>query len=285
MREKIAAFFKNRKKVHIALRALIQLGFFLFLPSAFTAAFSGVKYIFTQIGIGERIELTSFVTMLLVLCVYTIIFGRFFCGFACAFGSFGDAVHAGYLWICKKLKKKPVKISKRVAAVFSYLKYIVLAAIVLLCFGGIYAKTAGYSPWEVFSLLHAGNFHLGGHEIGIVLLLLILAGMCVQERFFCRFLCPMGAVFSLLPVLPPFWLVRNRENCISGCSACTKKCMADIELPSAEAPEVRGECFQCQKCVDTCPRENVHCVSGLRGNEIWFTLLKTVLLAGLLLFL
>ena len=97
---------KGLKKLHKWIRAIIQLLYFLFLPSAYTAAFAGVKYIFTQIGNGARVELTSFVTVLIVLCVYTVVFGRFFCGFACAFGSLGDAVHALYVWICKKLKKE-----------------------------------------------------------------------------------------------------------------------------------------------------------------------------------
>lgn len=70
---------------------------------------------FTQIGSGNRIELTSFVAVLLMLCVYTMIFGRFFCGFACAFGSFGDAVHAIYVSCCRKLNKKPVSIPAKAA--------------------------------------------------------------------------------------------------------------------------------------------------------------------------
>ena len=97
---------KKQKQVHRYVRATIQLIFFLLVPSAFTAAFSGVKYLFTQIGKGDAIGMTSFVTALCVLCLYTILFGRFFCGFACAFGSFGDALHGIYLWICKKTAEK-----------------------------------------------------------------------------------------------------------------------------------------------------------------------------------
>ena len=95
---------KDIKKLHIWLRALIQVLYFLFIPSVYTAAFAGVKYIFTQIGAGEKVAVTSFVTVLVVICIYTILFGRFFCGFACAFGTLGDGVHALYVWICKKRK-------------------------------------------------------------------------------------------------------------------------------------------------------------------------------------
>ena len=96
---------KDIKKIHVWLRVLIQALYFLFIPSVYTAAFAGVKYIFTQIGAGGKVAMTSFVTVLVVICIYTILFGRFFCGFACAFGTLGDGVHALYVWICKKMKK------------------------------------------------------------------------------------------------------------------------------------------------------------------------------------
>lgn len=277
---------KKRKKIHTYLRAFIQLLYFLFLPSAFTAAFAGVKYIFTQIGAGEKIEITSFVSVLITLCLFTVIFGRFFCGFACAFGSLGDGVHAAYLWVCKKLKKKPVKLKESWTGKLVLVKYFVLAIIVLMCFAGVYGKARGTSPWDVFSMIHAGNLKLGGYVPGILILLLLIAGMCVQERFFCRFFCPMGAVFALLPVLPFFSLRRDRENCIRGCSGCTKKCPANLGLPSKGSLDTSGECFQCQKCIDTCPKGNVHCgIDKLKGNEVVFTLVRAVLLLILFLWL
>ena len=91
---------------HERIRAFIQLLYFLFLPSAFTAAFAGVKYIFTQIGAGNPVEITAFVTVLLVLCGYTIVFGRFFCGFACAFGSLGDGASVRLMYGSAKKQRK-----------------------------------------------------------------------------------------------------------------------------------------------------------------------------------
>lgn len=268
---------KQMKKIHKWLRAAIQLFFFLFFPSAFTASFAGVKYIASRLGSGVRVEWTAFVAALAGLCLFTMVFGRFFCGFACAFGSLGDAVRAAYVWCCRKWKKKPVSLPSGWCRKLSCVKYAVLLLIVLLCFTGIYGNLKGISPWDVFSMLHAGNVRISGHLTGALLLLLIFVGMCLQERFFCRFLCPMGAVFSLLPIFPVFALRRKREDCIAGCSACTKLCPSDVELAGEGSLETAGDCFLCQKCIDTCPRKHIHCGFGrLRGNEIWFTLLRGV---------
>lgn len=280
-RSSIAA--KTKKKIHMYVRAAIQLLFFIFLPSAFTTAFSGIKYIFTQIGLGNAIGLTSFLTVLLALCAYTIVFGRFFCGYACAFGTLGDAVHSLYVWGCKKCGKKPIQIKKSWKKPLSLLKYVVLLVIILLCFIGVYSEMTGWSPWDVFSMLHARNLKLGSYILGIFLLIGILIGMAFCERFFCRFLCPMGAVFSLLPIFPLFSVRRKQEACAKGCSACQRCCPSDIELPEDGSWSVNGDCFQCQKCIQICPKKNAK--SGrlfIRGNEIWFTILRAVILTVIL---
>ncbi len=270
---------KQRRRFHMYLRAFIQLICFVFLPSAFTSAFSGIKYLFTQIGLGQPIACTAFVTILLTLCIYTIVFGRFFCGYACAFGTVGDAVRALYVWICKKCHKKPLTIPEKVQSKLVYGKYIVLFVICLLCFLGVYGSCSGWSPWDVFSMVRSGNFHFSGYALGIVLLVLILIGMAFCDRFFCRFLCPMGAVFSLLPVLPFFTVQRKRENCRKNCRACKSVCPANVDVPEQGSFAVRGDCFQCQKCVHICPSQNVKTTRWLGGtHEIWMTILRAVIL-------
>lgn len=273
---------QKMRKVNSYIRAGIQLVFFLLFPSAFTAAFAGVKYIFTQIGIHERIGWTAFVAVLVTLVIYTIVFGRFFCGYACAFGSFGDALHSIYIWSCKKRKKKPVLQNISWFRYFEYVKYLILFLISGLCFAGMYQITKGTSPWEVFSMLRAGNLSLKGYGVGILLLILIVCGMFIWERFFCRFLCPMGAVFSILPVLPFFSLKRSRENCVTGCFGCSRVCPGGLELPDEKDITVSGECFMCQKCMNICPKQNIdYGVRLLRGREIWFTVFRALLLSVL----
>ncbi|WP_353962897.1 hypothetical protein [Ruminococcus sp.] len=107
--------------------------------------------------------------------------------------------------------------------------------------------------------------------------------MVFCNRFFCRFLCPMGAVFSLLPVLPLFSVRREREGCVKGCSACERCCPADLQLPEADSWNSNGDCFQCQKCLDICPKKNARSGRGFfRGNEVWFAVLRAGILVAVL---
>lgn len=118
-----------------------------------------------------------------------------------------------------------------------------------------YGKLTGTSPWDVFSRLTALKLPAAGYGAGIVLFVLILIGMAAQPRFFCQFLCPMGAVFALLPVLPFAWLHRNGTRCIPGCSACAKRCPVDLKLDDANLRG--GECIVCEACIGTCPKGNI----------------------------
>ena len=245
------------KKRRRWLRAGVQLFFFLTMPGAFVAGFSGVKHIFQWIGTGAVLQLDSFVLALIGLCVFTVLFGRYFCGFVCAFGGLGDLVYWLSGLVQKKLfhRKKQIRLPEKFLPAGQKVKYAVLCAIVVLCAFDVYGKLTGWSPWDVFSRLTALKAPGMKNLLGVVLFVLIVAGMAVQQRFFCQFLCPMGAVFALLPVLPFASLRRRSESCIPGCSACAKQCPVALKL--AEDGTRGGECIACEACVDTCPRGNI----------------------------
>ena len=231
------------KKRRIWLRTGVQLFFFVSMPGAFVAGFSGVKQIFLHIGAGEVLTADSFTLSLLGLCGFTLLFDRFFCGYACAFGSLGDAVWALSGLIQEKL-------------------------------------LTGANPWEVFSRLTALRLPPEGFGVGIALFVLILLGMAVQPRFFCQFLCPMGAVFALLPVLPFARLHRQSDGCIPGCNACKQQCPVCLKLEESSLRS--GECIAYEACVGTCPKQNIHRWDIALCKHLWLPVLGKALLFFLL---
>ncbi len=271
----------RRRRQNALVRNLIQLFFFLMMPGAFVAGFSGVKSIMQKVAAGNVLELDSFVKALIGLCLFTIIFGRFFCGFACAFGTFGDFVYWISGLIQKKLlhRKKQFSLPERFSPWLQKIKFVILAAIVITCALGIYDRFNQYNwnPWSVFSFITALRFELSGYVIGIVILILIIAGMAVKERFFCQFLCPMGAVFAIIPQFPFAWLQRDADNCLKNCRACQMKCPVDIKL---ETDGFRnGECIGCEKCAGVCPRGNLtRWDRRILKNEILSVVIRAMIL-------
>ena len=238
-------------------RRIIQIIFFFLMPGSFVAGFTGVRNIAEQIGSGMPITVNSFLITLSALLIFTVVFGRFFCGFVCAFGSLGDFIYFLSGLIQKKLfrRKKQIQIPEKCSVVFTKIKYFILILVIAACAFGFYGSVSAADPWTVFSFITALRLNFEGFEIGFVCLILILVAMAFKERFFCRYLCPMGAVFSVLPVLPFAYLKRDPDSCLKRCSACQRRCPVGIKLESDGIKN--GECIACERCASVCPKKNL----------------------------
>lgn len=260
---KIGGYLKPKSKAlgrqrlmrwHRAVRLVVQIAFFIIAPAVFSAAFNGVKYIFTQLSAREAIEPGSFLVLLVAVLAFTAVFGRFFCGYACAFGTLGDVVYALFSPLRKLLHvpSRPLPVAVQRAAQMA--KFAVLAGICALCFTGMWSQVSGYSPWTAFAAIIAGS--VDGVTLGALCALgTIVLGMAFMERFFCQFLCPLGALFALMPVLPFSAFSRKKARCARNCGLCKKGCPVAV-FPDQDA-FAAGECIACGRCADGCPLENV----------------------------
>lgn len=262
-------------------RIAVQLLFFTAAPSVYHSAFTGVKNAFSAFGQGLPLEMTAFSVQLLLVMGYTVLFGRFFCGWACAFGAVNDWVYQFSQFIQKKTKISLPKLPEKIIFLLQWMKYAVLALVLWLCFSGKGTIVSENSPWTVFSLLRSGKFdQITAFVVGLVLLFILIFGMAVQERFFCQFFCPMGAVFSLLPSLPFLRLKRNVSACPAKCGACQKVC--PVGLLMEEDSMRQGECIRCGRCSGICPRGNISTLGVFKGDELWPDGIKAVVLLVLI---
>ena len=249
---------KNKKVRRILLRwtrVAVQAAAFFLAPSLFTQAFGAVKVAAEAMGKGGVLPVSAFVVRLGILCGITFVFGRVFCGWACAFGAVNDWVYKLSFFLRKMLGKKLPQIPGTWRRALQKLKYAVLLLVLVCCFFGKSEWVTKYSPWTVFSLLVARNLKLTGYGPAIFLWACLLFGMALEERFFCQFFCPMGAVFSLLPELPLLALHRDEKNCIPGCNGCQRNCPVHIKL--GEDSLQSGECIRCGRCMTVCPKGNI----------------------------
>ena len=116
-------------------------------------------------------------------------------------------------------------------------------------------QASGHEPLGCVSMLTAGRLPGVSYKVGIVLLVLIMIGMCTQERFFCQFLCPMGAIFAIMPIAPSALFNRDRSTCPAKCGACKKRCPAHLDIDGDTS--LSGECICCHACQGICPKKNI----------------------------
>lgn len=240
---------KNRKLVNYV-RLFVQIIFLIISPTIFSFAFNGIKALIASISQGTFETLTTANKLGLVLVIFTFLFGRFFCGWICSFGLYNDII---YLIGSKFIKIKNTTIEK-FDFYLKYLKYYILFIIVILCATNNSSFINGKSPWDVFGQIVSLRFRFNGFIIGVVILVIITIGCLFVERFFCRYLCPLGAIFSIVDRLHLFELHKENSKC-GKCRICTNEC--SMGIPLYKKNEVKsGECIKCYKCEGACPRNN-----------------------------
>lgn len=178
--------------------------------------------------------------------------GRVICGFLCPFGLLQELM---YKLPLPKLKKN--KITQRLC----WLKYVIL--VIFVVYIPLYLGVVNGMPVPAFCkyicpagtlegglVLVAGNPKLqelagGLFSWKVLLLILILFSMTVLYRSFCRFLCPLGAIYSLFAKISILGIRADKNKC-SGCQACVRHCKLDVKKPGDR------ECIQCGECMDIC---------------------------------
>lgn len=163
------------------------------------------------------------------------------------------------LWAASsRIIKKPIKIGEKADKVLKLLKYVILVLIFVFLWTLAVPLDSMYNPWNIFGMYSTfkGWTDLSAWiSVGGILLLLIMAGDFLIERFFCRYLCPLGAIFALLSRFRLHKIKKPSEKC-GNCSLCTMKCSMGIQLKKTDVVK-SGECIDCYRCVDVCPRKNV----------------------------
>ena len=249
-------FLKNKKINWI--KVVIQILSFALIPGLFEGEFAAVGNIVSCIYKGniswESVKYS--VWMLLATVPATVLVGKFFCGFFCSFGAVQDLLWLGSHRLRALFPGK--RNLKKADRIFRFAKYAVLFYFIIFIWSGVTAvKTAG--PWQVF-----GQYVSFGHwpglkpllSVGGVLLLFIFIGSLFVQRFFCRYFCPMGAIYSLISQTSFLKIDKPREEC-GKCHLCTSKCPMGMDLTKKDRI-AGGECISCQKCVSWCPKGNVH---------------------------
>lgn len=234
------------------IRHTLQTAGFLLLPGLFILTLGSFKGLWQAIISGSFTWAAMGAPLLTLLAVIpiTALWGRFFCGYLCAFGSMQELMR----FVGKQLHLSKVTVSPAADRILRKMKYVVLAGLFLLWTLGVSYDSA--SPWHAFGQYAAydGWADLKGWlTAGGLLLALIAIGSLFAERAFCRYFCPLGGIFSLVSRWRLFNVKKNGQ-CV-GCARCDAECPMgiDVSLEADVAGHVSSpECIDCFRCIDQC---------------------------------
>ncbi|MBK7136785.1 MAG: 4Fe-4S binding protein [Rhodocyclales bacterium] len=179
--------------------------------------------------------LWGFVAMTLLL------WGRgVYCGWLCPFGALQELI----LIASRKLKLPQFEFSDAVHERLVALKYIILILLFGISLQSI-SEAAWYAEVEPFKTVITMRFQ---REWNYVLYALILIGVAaVNRKFYCKYLCPLGAALAIPGRFRLFeWWLRRRKECGKPCQVCANQCSVRAIRQTGEINA--NECHYCLDC-------------------------------------
>ncbi|NOZ27483.1 MAG: 4Fe-4S binding protein [Chloroflexi bacterium] len=192
---------------------------------------------------------TSNLVLGLGLLLGTLIGGAAFCGWVCPFGALQDAL----TWLRTKLRLPQVRVPSRLDRWLRYGRFVTLALILYMTASTVKLWFASYDPYRtIFGLGWLFEFNMAEHWPAYLVAITVLALSFLIPRFWCKYLCPLGGVLSLLGHFSLLRIRRDAPSCKS-CALCETPCPVGLPVASAN-PRVSTDCIGCLACVDACPR-------------------------------
>ena len=183
--------------------------------------------------------------------VGSLLFRKSFCGWLCPVGTLSE-----YLWkLGRQTFRRNFLLPRWLDIGLRSLKYILLALFAYAVVSMPAQALAEFlqSPYGIVADVKMLNFfRFMGVTAAVVVGIIALASVFIQN-FWCRYLCPYGALTGLTSLLSPMRIRRDPVKCID-CAKCAKAC------PSRLAVDVlvqirSAECLGCMECVAVCPAE------------------------------
>jgi polyferredoxin len=199
-------------------------------------------------GVVPAIHPAAMVLLIAFLAV-SVVLKKAFCGWLCPIGTLSEL-----LWkLGRKIARTNAALPRWADLPLRSLKYLILGffawAIVRMPAEAIAEFMR--APYGVIADVKMLNFFRFLSTTALVVIAVLLALSVVVQNFWCRYLCPYGALLGLAALVSPTRIRRDEDACID-CGKCTKACPA--RLPVATLPQVRSaECTLCMSCVAVCP--------------------------------
>ena len=200
-----------------------------------------------------------------IILLYSILLGRIICGFLCPFGLIQELLY--------KIKSPKLK-KNRFTRVLSYFKYVLLVFLVVIVpilYGLRNVPLPGFCKYVCPAGTIEGAFGLLSNKVNagelarlgplftwkFILAVSVIVGSVFIFRVFCRFICPLGALYGIFNKFAILGIKLEKPKCVD-CGLCISKCKMDIREVGDH------ECINCGECVGVCPTKAI----SWRGGRV-----------------
>jgi len=184
-----------------------------------------------------------------VFLLSSLLLKKAFCSWLCPVGTV-----SGYLWkLGRKMFRRNVAVPRWLDIPLRSLKYVLMAFFLFI----VVSMTAEalndfmVAPFGIIADVKMLNFFRNMSMTGVTVIGSLVVLSVFIKNFWCRYLCPYGALMGMVATLSPVRIRRDAQACID-CGKCTKACPSSLKVD--ELVQIRSlECTSCMECVAVCP--------------------------------
>lgn len=224
--------------------------------------------------------------ILLVIIVGAFLFKKSFCSWVCPVGFVSEMIAD----VSDKITGVRLKLPAWLDYPFRSLKYIILIFFgyaVFWSMSDMDIRAFVESPYNKVADIKMLKFFTDMDALGLWIIVGLFVGSIILRGFWCRYLCPYGALLGLFSLIGIGKIKRNEDICIS-CGECAKACPSFIKVDEIKLV-VSDECSGCLDCIDVCPAEGslelkVSPFKRVISPKVWVWAVVILFWGGLLLF-
>jgi polyferredoxin len=254
------SIFVNQLASGIAPTVTRPPGIEAFLP---ISSLISLKYLLAT-GIFNHVHPSGLIIFSMAL-VTGLLLKRGFCSWICPFGLLTEYLNR----LHKLIFRKNVHLPRWLDYPLRSLKYLLLGFFlwaIVLQMNAVALDYFIYSPYNMVADIKMLYFFKNITAFAFWVLVVLFVLSILIRNFWCRYLCPYGALLGVLSFLSILKIHRNIETC-TNCQKCTRTCPADIRIHETSCV-CSDECHACLKCVAVCPEKDTLYISALRRKAI-----------------
>lgn len=186
----------------------------------------------------------------IAIIAMSFVFGKSFCSWVCPVGFISEMVGD----FSEKLFKRKMILPRFLDYPLRGLKYLLLAFFIYSIFflmSDSALKAFLDSDYNLISDVKMYYFFANISRFSLIVISSLFILSIFIRNFWCRFLCPYGALLGIFSLLSPHKIKRNKVSCID-CGLCAKACPSFIKVDKVTTV-TSDECSTCLSCVDACP--------------------------------